>query len=188
MHSAYRSSISLALCAGLVAVACPAMAQNAAPAAAPAAPAPQAAVAGTAYAIGAQRNGVSKCIGRINQVTNFLTGNTGHSGKVLASPTGDSNLRLASTVIETETNGVTTFVSASYSPGAGPTDCTATYDQVRYWPASCSQVAASSDFSTLKAAPPLYKNVVMLEGTPVFKVFLMPAGTGCVSIKKELVY
>ena len=185
MHSAYRSSNSLALGACLLALAGAALAQNAAPASAPA---PQPAVASTAYAIGAQRNGVSKCIGRINQVTNFLTGNAGHSGKVLASPTGDTNQRLASTVIETEVNGLTSFVSASYSPGAGPTDCSATYDQIRYWPASCAQVAASSDFATLKAAPALYKNVVMLEGTPVFKVFLMPAGAGCVSIKKDLVY
>lgn len=30
--------------------------------------------------------------------------------------------------------------------------------------------------------------VFMLDGGPTVKVFLMPAGSGCVSVKKEMVY
>lgn len=166
---------------GAVAAACPllAAAQNA----------PVAnAVANTPYAIGAQRNGVSKCIGRINQVTTFLTTNTTNSGMVFNAPGNDVNQKLVSTVIEVQVqSGGASFVSASYAPGTNNGECSATYDAVTHWPAACKQVA-SANFGAFKSTEALNKTILTLDGGPFVKVFLMPAGTGCVSIKKEVLY
>jgi hypothetical protein len=157
-----------------------AMAQTAAPA-----PTPQ--TANTPYAIGAQRSGVVKCIGRINQITSFVTGSNSNSGMVLNSPSTDANQRIVSSIIEVEGGGSTSFVSASFAPGAGPADCSATYDAVTYWNASCSQVA-TSNFGAFKATRPLLKSINTLDGGLFAKVFLMPAGNGCISIKKEMLF
>jgi len=42
-------------------------------------------------------------------------------------------------------------------------------------------------FGTFKKAGALAKNIGVRNGGESMKVFLMPAGTGCVSIKKEIV-
>ena len=168
----------------------PAPAQQAPPAAAPiAAPVATAApAANTPYAIGAQRNGVIKCIGRINQVTAFLTANTSNSGMVLNAPGAEVNQKLVSTVIEAQASaGGPSFISASFAPGINNGECSGTYDAVTFWPAGCAQVA-TTNFAAFKPTQPLSKTVVTLDGGPLVKVFLMPAGTGCVSIKKEVLY
>jgi hypothetical protein len=46
---------------------------------------------------------------------------------------------------------------------------------------------AEKQFGTLKKAGALAKNIGVRNGGESMKVFLMPAGTGCVSIKKEIV-
>jgi hypothetical protein len=160
-----------------------------APEVAPAAAVAQQAVANTPYAIGAQRKGVAKCIARINQVTAFLTGNgSTNSGMVFNAVGPDVNQKLVSTVLEVQGgDNNSSFVSASFAPNATAQDCSATYDAVTYWPQSCS-VVASSSFAAFKIAQPLYKSVNTLDGGTFVKVFLMPAGTGCVSIKKEVLY
>jgi hypothetical protein len=142
----------------------------------------------TPYAVGAQRSGISKCVARINQVTGFVTGNNANSGMVLTSGNKDANTNITSSVIEVEGGGTTSFVSTSFAPGPGSADCSGTYDAVVYWATSCAQVA-TTNFGTFKPSPrPLLKAVNMLDGGPFVKVFLMPAGTGCVSIKKEMVF
>lgn len=145
------------------------------------------AIATTPYAIGAQRSGVDKCIGRINQVTAFVIGSYPNSGIVMPSPTPEVNQKIATAIIEVEERGVTSFVSASFAPGPASAECSATYDAVTYWPASCNQVA-SSNFAAFTPARPLLKAVNTLDGGPTVKIFLMPAGTGCISIKKEILF
>lgn len=160
-----------------------------APLASAQAQAPAVAVANTPYAIGAQRKGASKCINRVNQVTSFVTTNTSNSGLVINAPGAEANQKLLASVIEAvDASGNTSFVSTSFAPGSGPADCSATYDAVTYWPAACS-VVASRNFDKFKPAQPLYKNINTLDGGPLAKVYLMPAGAGgCVSIKKEVLY
>ena len=144
--------------------------------------------ANTPYAIGAQRNGVVKCIARMNQVTGFVSGQNANSGLVFNAPNSDVNQRLVSAVMEVEGGGAFSFVSASFAPAPGANDCSATYDAVTYWPLPCAQVATSS-FAAFKPGRVLMKNIGTLDGGQFAKVFLMPAGAnGCVSIKKELVF
>lgn len=148
-------------------------------------------VANTPYAIGAQRSGATKCIGRVNQVTGFLTANSTNSGVVFNAPGVEANQKLLSTVLETQgtaPGSPTSFTSASFAPGVGAADCSATYDAVTYWPTPCQQVA-NTNFAAFKVSQPLNKTIFTLDGGPLVKVYLMPAGpTGCVSIKKEVLY
>ena len=46
---------------------------------------------------------------------------------------------------------------------------------------------ATQQFAGLKRAGQMKTNITLLDGGPATKVFLMPAGSGCVSIKKEVV-
>ncbi|MES2980030.1 MAG: hypothetical protein V4731_16530 [Pseudomonadota bacterium] len=143
----------------------------------------------TAYAIGAQRSGVTNCVPRINQVTSFLTTNAVHSGIVMNSQGAVINQKLVAAVFEAQgqAGGLPSLVSASFAPGPGANECSATYDAITYWPNGCNQVATQG-FGGFKPVQPLGKNVFTLEGGPLVKVFLMPAGTGCISVKKEVVF
>jgi hypothetical protein len=145
-------------------------------------------VANTPYAIGARRNGVSRCIPRINQVTEFLVGSFNHSGQVINDVTGDVNQRLVSAVIEIASPDSLAFASATFAPAANSGLCSATYDLVTYWPLECSKVAETS-FKTFKPSRLLYRNIQTMESGAYGRVFLMPAGPkGCVSIKKEWLF
>jgi hypothetical protein len=175
----YRRNFSLLL--SILSVSCHVTAQQGS------APKSQELVASTPYSIGAKRAGVVNCIGKINQVTSFLTGTNANSGMVLNSPDKNANKRIVSTVIEVGNNVSTSFVSASFAPGANESECSASYDAITYWSSSCQQVA-SANFSAFKPVQPLLKSINLLDGGLYAKVFLMPAGTGCISIKKEMVY
>jgi hypothetical protein len=60
------------------------------------------------------------------------------------------------------------------------------YEAVVYWNMKCDDVAARQ-FAGLKQIGALRKDITMLDGGPALNVFLMPAGSGCISIKKEVV-
>jgi len=45
----------------------------------------------------------------------------------------------------------------------------------------------TQQFAGLKRAGQMKTNITLLDGGPATKVILMPAGSGCVSIKKEVV-
>jgi hypothetical protein len=65
--------------------------------------------------------------------------------------------------------------------------CSGLYQQVIYWPESCTAVKARvfADFKNEKA---FLRNVRVSEANPGLQLYLMPAGAaGCVSVKKELI-
>jgi hypothetical protein len=140
------------------------------------------------YALGAQRAGIAKCAPRISQVSNFLTQGATNSG-VLFNATGPlADQRIVSTSMEVlGQQGMVSYVAGSFSPGSSPNDCSATYDAVTYWPQNCAQVATSS-FNAFKPTTPLGKQISVLASGPLVRVFLIPAGTGCVSVKKEVLF
>jgi len=128
--------------------------------------------------------GVLTCASRINQVSNYLTANN-QSGVYIFVPQGDRDRRLFSASFEILTsNSSTLYATASFAPnqenGSG-----AVYDTVEYVDKTCDELAKTV-FKDLKRVGVLKKNITVLDGGAV-KVFLMPAGTGCVVIRKELV-
>jgi len=58
------------------------------------------------------------------------------------------------------------------------------YDSVEYVNKSCLEMEKLV-FKDLKRIGVLKKNIVVLDGGTL-KIFLMPAGSGCVVIKKEV--
>lgn len=64
--------------------------------------------------------------------------------------------------------------------------CSGSYEQVITWPQSC-QVLKSTVFADFKGERLFYRSVRTSELTAGIQLFLMPSGTGCVSIKKELI-
>jgi hypothetical protein len=130
-------------------------------------------------------SGVLACASRINQVTQFISsGNL--SGAVLFDVPGQPDQRLASVSMEVSPKeGPAAYASASFAPNQA-NGCGAVYEAVVYWPQSCETVA-SKQFSGAKKGRVLHKSILTLETNASARIFLMPAGSGCVSIKKELV-
>jgi len=129
--------------------------------------------------------GILACAGRINQVSSFL-GYTPQAGALLMTPPAQPDQRLIPLAMEVPNEFGAAYVSASFAPNQA-NGCGATYDAVVYWPQKCDAVAAKQ-FAGLKKVGQLKKAIAVLDGGVATKVFLMPAGSGCVSIKKEVVF
>jgi len=128
--------------------------------------------------------GVISCIPRINQVTSYV-GYTDNLGAFLMAPTNQQDHRLIPIVMEIPTDSGPAYVSAEFAPNQA-NGCGATYDAVIYWPERCDLIS-SKQFNGLKTSGILTKEIIILSSGLNTKVFLMPAGSGCISIKKELV-
>ena len=128
----------------------------------------------------AVKMGVLSCVDRINQVITFLTGNF-QNGVLLFPVQNPPDQHIFSTSLELLVqNGSTIYATASFFPNKD-----AVYDTVEYVNKGCDEVEKTV-FKNLKRAGVIKKNIVILDGG-VVKVFLMPAGTGCVVIRKEVV-
>ena len=125
-----------------------------------------------------------KCASRVEQVSNFL-GFSANAGAFLMASPQDGDNRIAPLLMEVPTPDGAAYVSATFAANQS-NGCGATYDAVMYWPKSCDALA-SQQFVKLKRVGSLKKDIVVLDGGTNTKVFLMPAGSGCVSIKKEVV-
>jgi len=129
--------------------------------------------------------GVNSCAGRINQVTNFLITGSQGAGATLFLPNDNPDKQLFSASIEIPLKDNTAYASVSFAPNQA-SGCNGMYETVVYWPQNCTQVA-EKQFNTFQKTAALSKTIAVLESGTTVKVFLMPAGTGCISIKKEIV-
>lgn len=143
-----------------------------------------AAVNANAITRSALKIGVQACAGRIEQVTNFL-GFGPQAGAAIIQPPNNPNQRLTPVSMEVPTQNGAAYVTASFAPNQA-NGCGATYDAVVFWPERCDAVAGKQ-FSNFKKTGMLKKDITMLDGGSATKVYLMPAGNGCVAIKKEIV-
>jgi hypothetical protein len=64
--------------------------------------------------------------------------------------------------------------------------CSGLYQQVIYWPETCAALKARV-FGQFQGEHALLAKVRVSETGPGLQLYLMPAGVGCVSIKKELI-
>jgi hypothetical protein len=129
----------------------------------------------------ALRLGPSSCASRINQVTNFLITGTQDAGALIFPAT--TNPDMFSLSIELPLKDASAYASASFTPNQN--GCTGMYETVVYWPQKCEDVG-EKQFGTFKKEGALSKNIFIRNGGESIKVFLMPAGKGCVAIKKEI--
>lgn len=153
----------------------------------PAVSAPAAPPAVNGITQAAVSGGVLSCAGRINQVANFLTGGSLGVGAFLFTSPVDPDQRLASVSLEIPAGAgaSSTYASASFAPNQS-NGCGGIYESVVYWPEKCEEVAAKN-LRTLRRVGILAQTITVLDVGWSTKIFLMPAGNGCVSIKKEVV-
>lgn len=128
--------------------------------------------------------GVLTCSARVSQVSNFL-GFSPKAGALLMVPPGQPNQAVVSVAMEVPNPVGAAYASATFAPNQA-NGCGAAYDAVVYWSDTCATVAARQ-FPELKNIGTLRQNIAVLDGGVATKVFLMQAGAGCVSIKKEIV-
>jgi hypothetical protein len=134
----------------------------------------------------AKKAGVVECVDRVNQVANFLTTGDAQSGANLSVSPQGANERMVSASFEIQTPQVLSYASAEFAPLAS--GCGATYEAVVYWKNDCDAVASKA-FAQFKRVGTIKNSILALQGSSTqLRVFLMPAGAGCVSIKKEIVY
>jgi hypothetical protein len=130
--------------------------------------------------------GVRACLNRIDQFTRFLS-SAGQTGSMLFVPPSNPDQRLFSTSMEILIPGGQVYASASFSP-VGQDGCGGLYETVSWWPNNCPEVATKA-FPEMRRTNPLARNIEMYVGNIAsIRVFLMPAGPGCISIKKEVVF
>ena len=138
---------------------------------------------GTAQA--ARDAGVVDCLGRINQVTNFVAGNN-KTGVFLFIAPIEVNRHIVSASLEIVGQDGSAYASTSFAP-IGTGGCGAVYETIANWAAPCEAVARSA-FASFKPVGGLGRAITMLDGGQNARVFLLPAVGGCTSIKKEVVY
>ena len=127
----------------------------------------------------ALRFGVFSSLKRIEQVATFLTADN-RSGVYAQAPQNPPDQRVFSASFElVRPDNATLYASASFFPNND-----AVYDTVEYVEMSVEQVETEV-FKELKRIGVLHEKIIMLDAGAV-KVFLMPAGSGCVVIKKEV--
>lgn len=139
------------------------------------------------YVEQAQRGGITQCLSRINQITTFVTNASRHQGIVQLPPRAKINQGMINNAIAVNTGNNTSVVSTYFAPGTAPNECNGAYSAVTYWNASCTLVA-KNNFATFPAKDSLMQAVAVLDGGPNVRVMLLPAGSGCISIKQEIVY
>lgn len=183
-HSAFnpRSGVLAALVLTSAAV----CAQNAPQAAQPPVAANNTAAGGAnALTQAAVQVGALSCASRVEQVTRFLGFGPGVGASLMA-PAAPADQRLFAIQMEVPAGASSnSLVNMSFAPQQA-NGCGATYEAISYWAQSCDAVA-NGQFAQLKRIKPLQKDVLLLDGGPSSRVFLMTAGTGCVSVKKEVV-
>jgi hypothetical protein len=171
----------------------PAVSACAAPAESPqGVPRPAASPAGQPPALNgisqaAAKAGVKSCLPTIEKVGNFVTANTRNRGFVFLPPK-DADMQVTSASLEVELpNKSIAYASMSTAPTKDGS-CDALYETVTYWDAPCPDVAAKG-FPQAKLTGALQQQILVLQGGPQLRIFLMPAGAqGCVAIKKEVIY
>jgi hypothetical protein len=133
----------------------------------------------------AVKAGALSCASRINRVTNFVTADSQDYGALMFLTPSDPDKQMFSVSMEIPLKDNSAYASASFAPNQA-NGCGGMYETVVYWPQKCTELAAKN-YGALKKIGLLSKNITVLNGGESTKIFLMPAGAGCVVIKKEIV-
>jgi hypothetical protein len=128
-----------------------------------------------------QQMHLTHCVASVQQAMTFLF--EGQPSHFEAEPLGpDSDRWPAVFVIETvpPAGGHTHLSTLMVTP-----NCSGMYQQVVYWSQPCD-IVKSTVFAKYTGTRVLTRDVKVSASGPALEVYLSPAGTGCVSVKKEL--
>ena len=125
---------------------------------------------------------LTACAGTVQQATNFLF--EGQDANFVAQPLGPDADRWPTVfVVESADpagSGHNRFATLVVAP-----NCSGMYEQTIYWPQPCALIK-STVFAKFSGEHALLSDVKVSDSGPALQVFLMPAGAGCVAVKKEL--
>lgn len=128
--------------------------------------------------------GVLTCAKRINEIATFLTANSKSGAFVFPPSKQQPDKSVFSSSMEINpANAPAMYASASFYPNSN-NGCDAIYDTVEYVDDLCANVETSV-FKNGTRIGKIKKDIVIMAVGQV-KFFLMPAGQGCVVIKKEI--
>ena len=128
-----------------------------------------------------QQMHLTNCAVSVQQAMTFLF--EGSQAQFTAQPLGPDSDRWPSV-----------FVVESAPPAGGHThlstlviapNCSGMYEQVVYWSQPCDVIKATV-FAKFTGEHLLLRDVKVSDSGPALELYLTPAGTGCVSVKKEL--
>ncbi len=128
---------------------------------------------------------ITACAAVIQRAADFLF--AGGPGNFSLQPLGPDANRwpTAVTLESTSPDGAQTRFATLIVAPAGT--CSGFYQQVIYWPQSCA-VVKKSTFAAFTGDRLLFRTITASEANAGLQLYLMPAGAGCVSIKKELLH
>ena len=145
---------------------------------------PEGASGPSALTMAAVQKGVLTCANQIDKVAK-LTGFGADSAAAILPLSEQPDKSIVSMFMANSVGrDQKAYVSATFAPGPA-SGCTATYDSVVYWKRNCSKVY-QENFSGSKKIEKWDSQLNLFDVSPNMKYVLMPAGEGCVSIKKEI--
>jgi hypothetical protein len=129
--------------------------------------------------------GALSCASRVEQVTRYVGYSNGMGASVMV-PAPPVDQRMFAIQMEIAAGAASNSLVDMNFAAQQANGCGASYQAVSYWTQSCDTVATAR-FSQFKRVKPLQKDVLLLDGGPATRVFLMQAGSGCVSVTKEII-
>ena len=135
--------------------------------------------------VNAMGQGVVHCQGRVQQVADFLA-NSSNSGAMLLMPTDHLNDHMVSAALEVFDGSVLFYSNMDFAPLVAY-GCDAVFETVIYWPNSCD-VIAKTQFKQAQNTGKMRQHISVLTAGNNLQIFLMPAGNGCVAIKKQAIF
>lgn len=131
----------------------------------------------------AQKNGIRTCLPAIKKISEFLIGDHKNYGASSSWATKEADKQMFISRIELTYNDGDSQLMTLYTAPTTSGLCAAAYERVTYWADSCMKVAKDT-FKDHEYKGELNEAITQLskDGNPIF---LMKAGTGCVSVKQE---
>ena len=133
-----------------------------------------------------QNSNNRSCRSLSEQVNRYLTTDSINTSGILFTAPENSNTRIISSSIEIENKQGLSYASTTYAPN-NDSGCGVAYDTVTYWSESCNDVY-SKTLREIRIIGTLGTKIYVLDGGTAMRMFLMPAGSGCVQIKKEVLF
>lgn len=131
----------------------------------------------------AEKAGVKKCLPAIKSLSDFIIKRGDAGAYSMWNTKNPDNNIFSSSIERTFTDGVI-FTDFTVSPVASGA-CSAIYNKIWYESKSCIAVVKEK-YEKAKYKGELNKNITYLDDNDV-DTYLMPAGGGCIVIRKELV-
>jgi hypothetical protein len=129
----------------------------------------------------AKKAGVKRCLPAVEAISNYLIGADPHGVDSFRTP--KPNQQPFSATIERNASDGVVLSSTTITPTQDG-DCVLNYDLIRWYDASCL-VVAQERYPKHRYRGVLSKKVILLDGAA--RVYLLPAGDGCLALKKEVI-